>query len=172
MEKTQILSTKKLAILGLLVAMNIILSRFLSIQAWNIKIGFTFITIVVAAVLYGPVESAVVGGVGDFLGAILFPSGAYFPGFTLTAILTGVVYGCFFRKKMTLPRIFGAVAIVQFVLGMLLNSLWISILYGSPYAALLPVRATQAVLLFIVQSIVIVALREALFKRVKVFVKE
>lgn len=167
MKKKPVITTKKLAVLAVLIAMNIILARFLSIQAWNVRIGFTFVTIAAAAALYGPFEAAVVAGVGDFLGAILFPSGAYFPGFTLTAVLTGLVYGCFFRKKMNLPRVFLAVGIVQFGLGMILNTFWISIVYGSSFTALLPVRATQAIILFIVQSIMISALEEILFKRVK-----
>lgn len=161
------ITVQKLVILALLVALNIVLARFLSIQAWNIRIGFTFLTIVCAAILYGPVEAAIVGGVGDFLGAMIFPSGPYFPGFTLTAVLTGLVHGLFLHKKVTILRVVLSMAIVQFGLGMILNSLWISVLYGKGFLALLPARAGQAVLLFIVQSVLTYVLNLVLFKRIK-----
>ena len=82
-----------------LIAAAIVLSRFLSINAWNLKIGFTFVPVFLAAYLYGPLGGAIVGGIADFLGATLFPIGAYFPGFTLTCVLTGVVYGLLLQKK-------------------------------------------------------------------------
>lgn len=159
-------SIQKIVVLGVLVALNIVLARFLSIQAWNIRIGFTFLTIVCAAILYGPVEGAIVGGLGDFLGAILFPSGPFFPGFTITAILTGLVHGLLLHKKITIPRVLLSFAIVQFGLGMILNTLWISILYGKGFLALLPTRVAQAVLLFVVQSVLTYALNAILFRRV------
>ena len=40
----------------------------------------------------------IVGGLGDFFGAHLFPVGAYFYGFTLTNIAVGAAYA------LTLPR--------------------------------------------------------------------
>ena len=165
------LSVRTLVILAALVALNVVLTRFLSIQAWNVRVGFSFLTIVAAAVFYGPVEAACVGALGDLVGAVLFPSGPYFPGFTLTAALTGLVYGFFLSKDRVKPlRTVAAVAIVQFLLGMLLNSFWISLLYGKGFLALLPTRAAQAVLLFIVQSVLIQASEAALFKRVRQFV--
>ena len=53
-------STKKLVTMGLLVALQIILSRFFSINAWNFKIGFSFLPIAVAGMLFGPVGGAAV----------------------------------------------------------------------------------------------------------------
>lgn len=160
------LSIQKVVILGALVALNIVLTRFLSIQAWNIRIGFAFLTVVCAAILYGPVEGAIVGGVGDLLGALLFPSGPFFPGFTVTAVLTGLTHGLLLHKKVTIPRVLLSFGIVQFILGMCLNTFWISILYGKGFLALLPTRVAQALLLFVVQSVLTYALNSILFQRV------
>ncbi len=139
--------------LGLLLAMQVVLTRFLSISAWNIRIGFGFIPVVVAAVLYGPIPAAILGGAADFLGAILFPSGPFFPGFTLTAALTGLVWGLFLYKKSHWLFSLAAVLIVQFVLGLLLNTFWISWLYGSSFVGLLTTRVVQAAVLTVVQFI-------------------
>lgn len=146
---------RELAVLGVLTALEIVLSRFCSISAWNLKIGFSFVPVALAAMLYGPLESGIVGALGDFIGAILFPIGAYFPGFTLTAFLTGVVFGLFLRKKQSALRILEAVAVNQLALSLLLNTLWISILYSSPFRVLLMTRAVQCTVLGPIQFAVL-----------------
>ena len=155
-------NTRTLTTLALLTTMEIVLSRFLSISAWNMKIGLSFVPIVAAAILYGPLAAGVVAALGDFIGAILFPIGAYFPGFTLTAFLTGVVFGFFLHEKQGWPQCIAAVGINQFVLSLFLNTLWISILYGSPYGPLLAARIVQCVILTAVQLIGIRVVSRAL----------
>ena len=154
--------TKMLVTAALLIALQIILSRFLSINAWNLKIGFAFTAVFVAAYLYGPWFSAAVAVIADVVGATLFPSGAFFPGFTVTALLTGIVFGVFLYKKQTPVRIIAAIAIDQLVLGLLLNSYWLSILYGSPYIPLLATRAVQCLVMMPVMYFTIAALSKML----------
>ncbi|MBQ9250684.1 MAG: folate family ECF transporter S component [Oscillospiraceae bacterium] len=156
------ITTKNLTTMALLIALEIILSRFLSLSAWNTKIGFSFVPVVIAAILLGPVYAGIVGALADFVGAILFPIGAYFPGFTLTAFLTGMVFGLFLYKQQSLPRILGAVAVNQFILSLLLNTLWISVLYGSPFGPLLVTRLVQSGILTVVQIVVIELIVKAL----------
>ena len=155
-------TTRMLTTLALLTAVEIILSRFLSISAWNIKIGFSFVPIVVAAILFGPLEAGIVAALGDFIGALLFPIGAYFPGFTLTAFLTGCVFGLFLHWKQGWLQSIAAVGINQFILSLFLNTLWISILYGSPYGPLLATRVIQSILLTAVQLVCIQAITKVL----------
>ena len=155
-------NTRTITTLGILIALEIILNRFLSINAWNLKIGFSFVPVVLAAMLFGPIPAALVAALGDFIGAILFPIGAYFPGFTLTAALMGLVFGLFLRSNQTWPRVLAAVAINQLILGFLLNSYWISVLYGSPFVPLLATRIVQCAILLPVQFVVILALAKTL----------
>ena len=150
-----VMNTKMLVTLALLIAMEIVLNRFLSINAWNLKIGFSFVPVVLAAMLFGPIHAAIVGGVGDLVGALLFPIGAYFPGFTLTAALMGLVWGLFLHKKHSLTNTVISVAINQLILGLFLNTYWISVLYGSAYWPLFDTR-----ILLLVQVIVIAAMGE------------
>lgn len=144
-------TTKTMTAMALLTALEIVLSRFLSFSAWNTKIGFAFVPVVLAAMLLGPVYAGIVAALADFLGAVLFPVGAYFPGFTLTAFLMGVCYGLFLLNKQSFLRILGAVAVHQLLLSLLLNTLWISVLYGSPYTPLLISRLPQCAILAAVQ---------------------
>ncbi len=161
--------TRTLTTLALLTAVEIVLSRFLSINAWNIKIGFGFVPVVIAAILFGPLAAGIVGALADFLGALLFPIGAYFPGFTLTAFLTGCVLGFFLHPKQGWPRIIAAVGICQFVFSLFLNTLWISILYGSPYVPLLATRLVQCVILTAVQLVCIPLIAKILARYRKEF---
>ena len=154
-------SARTLAYLGVLTAMEIVLSRFLSINAWNIRIGFSFVPVALAGMLFGPVPAGLVAALGDILGATLFPTGPFFPGFTLTAFLTGCVFGCFLHTRRTLARTLTSVGINQLILSLLLNSLWISIVYGSPYVPLLATRAIQCAVLAPVQVAVIQMLTAA-----------
>ena len=147
------ISVRMITMIGMLTALEIILNRFLSINAWNIKIGFSFVPVVIAAVLFGPIAGGAVGALGDLLGAVLFPIGPYFPGFTATAFATGVVFGLFLHKKQTLPRIAGAVLINQLFFSLIVNSFWISILYGSPFVPLLATRIVQVAIVGAVEFV-------------------
>lgn len=159
-------STQMLVTIGLLVALHIILSRFLSINAWNIKIGFAFVAVFTGAYLYGPVAGAAVGGLGDFLGAILFPIGAYFPGFTLNCALTGLVMGLLLYKKQSPLRVVLTAVINELGISMWITPLWISILYGSPYWPLIISRLPQIAILFVVE-IVVIFLMIKIMERIK-----
>ena len=77
-----------LTCLALLVALDIILTRFLSINTQFLRISLGMIPVAIAGIAFGPVWGGLCGAVGDVLGMLIFPSGAYFPGFTLTAALT------------------------------------------------------------------------------------
>ncbi len=158
------IDVKTMVSCAVLIAAAIVLSRFLSINTWNLKIGFTFIPVFLAGYLYGPVKGAFVGGIADLLGAILVPIGAYFPGFTLTCALQGVTYGVFLRKKQTPSRILMAVGIVQLVLGLIVNTFWISIISGSPFKALLVTRLLQCLIMIPVEFVVIGAMARLLAK--------
>ena len=165
----KLFSTKMMATLGILLAMDIVLTRFLSINAWNIRIGFGFVPVVLSGILFGAVPTMVLGALADFLGAILFPIGPYFPGFTLTAALTGLTFGYFLKKENSVRSTACAVLIVQFLLGLLLNTYWIHVLYDSPFVPLLATRVMQSALLSVVQFVTIRALAqlsERVFKKV------
>ncbi|MBE6989818.1 MAG: folate family ECF transporter S component [Ruminococcaceae bacterium] len=121
-------------ICAMMTALTVVLNRFGSIHTDGWTIGFSFVPVAMTAILYGPAAAAAVGGVADLVGALLFPFGPYFPGFTATAALMGAVYGWFLYKKnpvRLVPHILPATLINSILLGLLVNTLWVSILYGS-----------------------------------------
>lgn len=147
----------RLVCTALLIALQVVLSRFLSVQLWNLKIGFSFIPVIIAARLFGPFYSITVYAVGDVIGTLLFPTGAYFPGFTLSAALSGLIYGMFLNKKSTVPRIILSAVLNQLICSLLLNTYWISYISGAPFLAQLSVRWPQSVLMCVVQIVLMLA---------------
>ena len=147
---------KKLIQISLLIAIEVILTRFCSINMQIVRIGFGFLPIAIIGMMYGPLSAGVAYAIGDLLGVALFPTGSFFPGFTITAFLTGIVYGVFlYNKPKTWPRIIGAVLTVCLVINLGLDTLWLSILMGKGYIALLPTRIMKAVLMIPVQTFII-----------------
>lgn len=126
-----------------LCALEIVLNRFCSFNTMGLKVGVSFIPCIIAAILFGPLVSAAVWGVGDFLGALLFPIGPYHPGFTFSAVLMGLVCGLFlcrhpfgerhggWKEIRFFPNMVIPVAVNNLLIGLCLNTLWISQMYSS-----------------------------------------
>lgn len=85
MTKLSITKTKKIILSAMLLAVLLILSRFLSVKTSLLVISFSFIPIMISAIYLGPKYSTLIAALGDLIGALLFPFGTYFVGFTISA---------------------------------------------------------------------------------------
>lgn len=133
MKKNQLF---KIILTAILVALNIILERFMpSYSVWNNNISFGFITVAFAACYLGIPYAIAVGGFGDLIGAVIKPFGPYFVGYTITNLLVGLVLGIFLYKKATVLRISIATVINKLVFSLLVNTLFISIIYKGDIGA-------------------------------------
>ncbi len=165
-------TTTRLVIMAFLIALEIILTRFCSINTPILRIGFGFLPVAVTGIMFGPLWAAVGYTIGDLLGMMIFPSGAYFPGFTLTAFLTGFVFGFFLHgKKVTWKRVLPASLIVILGLNLLLDTLWLSILMGDGFIALLPTRIFKCVVMLPIQLILIPLVWNRIISRIP-FIKD
>ena len=156
---------------ALLIALTVILTKFLAIQTPALRISFSFIPIALTGMLFGPVNGLIVGGIADLLGVILFPNGGFHPGFTLVAALTGLCYGLFLYQKPGTPswsrkkfmfRVVASVLVINIVLDMGLNTLWLTQLLNKGFLALLPARAVKQLAMIVVQIIMIPIVKETL----------
>ena len=87
---------------------------------------------------------------------MIFPSGSYFPGFTLTAFLTGVIYGVvLYKHPKTWGRIILATCLVCLGMNLCLDTVWLHILMGKGFFALLPTRIFKAAIMIPIQTILI-----------------
>lgn len=143
---------------GLFIAMEVILTRFLSIQTPIVRIGFTFIPLAISSMMYGPVFGGVIAALSDIIGMMIFPFGAYFPGFTFSAFLTGAIYGLFLHKKAkTFLRISLAVITISLFVNLFLDTTWLWIITGKGIMALLPARIIKTLIMIPIQIIIIKA---------------
>ncbi|MBO4831845.1 MAG: folate family ECF transporter S component [Oscillospiraceae bacterium] len=148
--------TKTLAVMGVLIALEVVIAHFVTFRpTQTIKLSLDFLPIVIAGIMFGPVPAMIIGMLADILGAFIFPVGPYFPGFTLTAALTGLLYGFLLHRNQSMLRIIIAVAVQQWILSLLLNTFWLKILYGMPYVPTLVTRLPQTAILTAVQLIFI-----------------
>ena len=160
--------TKKLTVSALLLAADVILTRVLAFNTPVMKIGLGFAATALCAMLYGPWWAAGVAALGDVLGSLLFPTGAYFPGFTLTAACTGLLFGlCLYRRGRDWRLPILAAALNCVLISWLANTAMISFISGTAFGALLGVRAVQLTVMLPLQSLVLLWLtRSPLIRRV------
>jgi hypothetical protein len=65
---------------------------------------------------------------------MLFPTGPFFFGYTVSAMAGILVYALFFyRKQITVLRIAGARFCVNYFVNVLMGSLWSAMMYGKGY---------------------------------------
>lgn len=146
----------QLVVMSFLIALEIILTRFLSINLPIARIGFGFLPVALSAAMFGPVWAGIGYAIGDILGMLIFPSGAFFPGFTLSAFLTGTLYGIFlYNKEITYKRSLAASFCVLFLITVCLNTFWLHIMLGKGIYALIVPRLLEAALMLIVQTVTI-----------------
>ncbi len=147
-------STRRVVICAMLTALGTVLGGLLSVPAmplgsYTLKIGLGVLPVIAAAVLYGPLYGGIVGGLTDLIQALVFPKGSYMPWFTVIGVLFGVVPGLFFMngQRPTLKRIFAAVFTGQTVCSVLLNTMLLVWLYGSPWQIVYARMVNQAVMI-------------------------
>lgn len=150
-----------LILASILVALNIILERMLAYSVWNQTISFSFVTIGFAAVYLGIPYAAIIAGLGDLIGSIILPFGPYFFGFTLTNLIAGAITGLFLYKNASWIKIILSVLINKILCSLILNTIWISILYRGGLDAFPVVfvsRIPSAAIMFVVESVVLTML--------------
>lgn len=148
--------TRSLVFIALLIAIEVILTRFFAIETPIIRIGFGFIAISLSAMLFGPLVGGMAAAIGDVLGMMIFPKGPFSPGFTLSALLTGMLFGVFLynKPKSWLNIILASLTITLFIhLG--LNTLWIAMMTGKAYIFLLLTRFLKEIIILPIQIVLI-----------------
>ena len=149
-------NTKKLIVSAQLLALDVVLTRLLAVNTPVMKIGFGFAAVALCAMLFGPWWAALTAALGDLVGALLFPTGAFFPGFTLTAACTGLIFGfCLYRRSKNLLWPILAALLNTLLVSYLANTAMISYISGSPFVTLLKARAVQLAVMLPVQLVVL-----------------
>ena len=156
----ELASPKNLALCGVMGALSMVLGIVASIQIGPyIKIGFSGLPNRIVECLFGPVIGCIFGGTMDILKFIAKPDGPFFFGFTFDAMLAGVLYGSIlYKKPVTIPRVFVAERAAKVIVNCGFNTLWISVLYGKGFLAILPMRLLKNAIMLPIDTIITFAM--------------
>ena len=161
-------NSKTITIAAMLISVAVILG-FFKIPITNvIEIRFGSLPLAVAGSLLGPVVGGVVGGISDVLAYIVKPTGPFFPGFTINSILSGVIYGLTLKPdtdgNVSIKRIVISKLICTVLINMLLNTLWLSMLYGNAFKVLFFSRLPKEIIMFPVNTLLLIAVMKPMKK--------
>ena len=156
--------TKKIILSALFIAATIVLGRILSIRTSIITIGFSFVPIMLSAIILGPKYSTFIATISDIIGALLLPTGSYYFGFTVTSFLTGFTYGLIlYRKEFKLDKNFTKRLIISSILVTLLyngvlNTIWIILINKVASKIVVPVRIIKQLIMVPIKVVTILSL--------------
>lgn len=161
---------KKIILTSILLAMLIILSRFLSIKTPITKISFAFVPTMLCAIWLGPKWTVLLNVLGDVIGATLFPTGPYFIGYTVSTAIAGLIYGLLlykkeeniFTNKEFIIRVCISVILVTIIVNMGLNTLWTSITSGKAFKVLFATRVVKQLIMVPIHIVVILFIEKML----------
>ena len=170
MEKLR--NTKTLTIAGMLTAIGIILGLFKIPINKLIEIRFGSLPIGIGGMYLGPGIAAIIGALVDIGGFIVKPTGPYFPGFTISGIVSGIIYGVIlYKKDLTIPRVIAAEAAHTLIVGILLNTFWLDKLYfNNGFIPTLLVRLPKELVMLPINIFFLYIVLEA-FGRIKTYAK-
>lgn len=142
---------------SLFCALNVILNMF-SIQLTPmIKISFGSIAVAASCYFYGPYPNMIAAFVLDTVNYMLRPVGPYQPWFMISSVMIAVLYSLFFYKQEKIGFIRCAFARLSVILivNLVLNSLWLSMMYGNAFWVLVSERVLKNVLMFPIEAFIL-----------------
>jgi riboflavin transporter len=148
---------------AMLLAVQVLLGMVAAIPiGQSIRISFGYLALSTTGMLLGPVASMINGALADVLGAVIHPIGPYFPGFTLTGLVSGAIYGVMlYDRDLSLKRVLITKLMIDVICNLVLNTLWIDLLYGKAFFVILPARVLKSVLQYPVDVILLYPLLKA-----------
>ena len=160
--RAQLKNVRMLTLAGIITAASIVLESFpIYLLGTSLKIYFSFLAISLGCYVYGPAVGILVGFANDTLGFLISSFGEpYFPGYLITAMLSGLIYGTLlYRQRITVLRLVVVRLVINYGSNVLLGSVWKAMLYGKGYyyyfttglvknTTMLPIEVLLMVLMF------------------------
>lgn len=157
-------STKTIATMGLLVALQITASRMLGINlSPTLRLSFSDSFILLAGIWLGPVCGALTGGLADLVGCLL-KGEAYLPILGVSPVLVGLLAGLaapLFRRSKNILLYGVIIAGISSVTSVLYRSWAFSQAFGMSFVGLVGPRALQAAFLTVLNTLVVYALYQS-----------
>lgn len=130
--------TRMLILAALFCALRIAIKSLSIPVGEDLHISLDFFVNSVGSMIYGPLMALLVGAVSDTLGAVLFPTGAYFFPFIFVEMLSGFLFGLFlYRAKLGEIRIalsrFTVVGVCNFLINPIIMKWYYLVVVGKDY---------------------------------------
>ena len=140
-------SARPIIFAGLFIALTILFTYVFSIQTPFVRLSFGFLPLAVYGAMFGALPCGLAAVAADLLGSLLFFPGMFFPGFTLSSFLSGMAYGHFLHgHDVSLRQICIPFILIFVFVDLLLNTLWLTLLYNQAAAAFFTARFIKGAL--------------------------
>lgn len=164
---------REIVFMGIMVAIDVVAVRFLSIETPAMRIGFGFVANLIAGMYLGPARAGIVGVAADLLGFTLFGKGIFFPGFTVSALVQGLLAGYFLegKKSANVARVITYAVISTVLVDTLMNTTWlVMMLHDGDFSyfmfRLIP-RLPNQVVVTVLKVILVPILYRSIFTRLR-----
>lgn len=160
---SELKNIKVLCVLGMLGALSIVLYTITFQITDAIQIGLDPVCNILADCLFGPAVGSIFSGAMDMLNFFLNPRGAFNPGLTLNAIISGLFIGSmFYKKKPTPVKLFLVLLADHIILNAFLGTYWLYLVNGSGMLAWFPTRLASNLAKPFVETAIILIIYKAL----------
>ena len=148
---------QRLTISAMLLAVSVIFGFFKIPISQVAEIRLQFLPVAVEGVLFGPLYGGILGGLSDILCYIVRPTGPFFSVFTLSSVIQGVIYGLLLKKDQSVGRILAAQLLDTVIVSLILNPVWLMLLYGNAFVPLFMSRLLKVIIMFPINSALLIA---------------
>lgn len=154
-------SLKMLVFAALVVALRVALKSVSIPIAADLRIGVGFFVNAFGSMVYGPVVAIAAAAVSDTLGALLFPTGAYFFPFIFTEIAGSLIFALFlYRARITALRVILSRFCIDFFVNIVLQTpimmAYYQIMLGKSYRIFHLPRIIKNLVMFPVESVLLI----------------
>ena len=180
---TSKMSLRLLTTSSILIALGVVLSLFRIPLSTVTEITLTGLPIAAGGYLFGPWIGMLIGALIDVCGFFVAPKGPFFPGFTVSTALIGMMYGLFLYTKLwdtndsrqgvlragakgLVLRIVVAHLLKTVLISLLLNCFWLSVFYGMTFKVVFLASVPKEVINFPIEVFLIYSVVQVL-KRVR-----
>ena len=164
---------KMLLFAALMVALRIALKSVSIPVAADLRIGVGFFVNAFGSMVYGPVVAIAGAAICDTLGALLCPSGPYFPLFLITEIAGSLVFALFFyRAEITSLRVILSRFCIDFFVNIVLQTpimmAYYQIMLGRSYKVFHLPRIIKNLVMFPIESVLLILFLRAVIPAARV----
>ncbi|MBQ2840810.1 MAG: folate family ECF transporter S component [Oscillospiraceae bacterium] len=131
----------------------------------SLKLTFSYLVLGILGYRFGPVTGTLSGLACDLIAYVVRPAGPLHLGFTLSTMLTVLIFAVFlYGKELKLWRVILSRTLINLAINIALNTFWLSNLYGKAYTVLLFERIVKNIALLPIEVLLLMFVLKAFSK--------